>query len=154
MITFLQLLIVALSIFLVLLILIQRGRGGGLAGAFGGAGGQSAIGTRAGDVFTRITFICILLWFVLNGVTAVLMRKEKELYKVTRPAAKKAADDDGSAMGAGDKKPSKAPSIDGDAEKSGNSSEAAAEKSTDSTAAPKGESKAEADDAKKAGDKE
>ena len=39
------------SLFLIALVLIQRGRGGGLAGAFGGAGGQSAFGTKAGDVF-------------------------------------------------------------------------------------------------------
>ncbi|MDP6059564.1 MAG: preprotein translocase subunit SecG, partial [Pirellulaceae bacterium] len=43
------------ALFLILLVLIQRGRGGGLAGAFGGAGGQSAFGTKAGDMFTRIT---------------------------------------------------------------------------------------------------
>ena len=43
------------SLFLIFLILIQRGKGGGLAGAFGGVGGSSAFGTKAGDVFTRIT---------------------------------------------------------------------------------------------------
>jgi protein translocase SecG subunit len=44
------------SLFLVLLVLVQRGRGGGIAGALGGAGGQSAFGTKAGDLFTRSTF--------------------------------------------------------------------------------------------------
>ncbi|RLS51073.1 MAG: preprotein translocase subunit SecG, partial [Planctomycetota bacterium] len=48
----LGLFLVLSSLFLILLVLIQRGRGGGLAGAFGGAGGQSAFGTKAGDVFT------------------------------------------------------------------------------------------------------
>ena len=43
------------ALFLILLVLIQRGKGGGLAGAFGGLGGQSAFGTKAGDLFTRIT---------------------------------------------------------------------------------------------------
>ncbi len=43
------------SILLIFIVLLQRGRGGGLAGAFGAAGGQSAFGTKAGDVFTRIT---------------------------------------------------------------------------------------------------
>lgn len=104
MITFLQLLIVALSIFLILLILIQRGRGGGLAGAFGGAGGQSAIGTRAGDVFTRITFVCILLWFILNAVTGVLMRKEKEVFKASGVTTKKADAKTDGGIGAPDKK--------------------------------------------------
>src|SRR5262245_52035233 len=44
-----------LGLFLILLILIQRGKGGGLAGAFGGTGGSSAFGSRAGDTFTRVT---------------------------------------------------------------------------------------------------
>ena len=30
-------------------------QGGGLAGAFGGMGGQNAFGTKAGDLFTKIT---------------------------------------------------------------------------------------------------
>lgn len=53
------------SVFLVLLILIQRGRGGGLAGAFGGMGGQSAFGTKAGDTFTKITIVVATFWIVL-----------------------------------------------------------------------------------------
>lgn len=53
------------SVFLVLLVLIQRGRGGGLAGAFGGMGGQSAFGTKAGDVFTRVTIGTAAVWILL-----------------------------------------------------------------------------------------
>lgn len=64
--------IIALSIafifvcmLLILLILIQRPKGGGLAGAFGGAGGsdQAMFGAKAGDALTWITvglFICFL----------------------------------------------------------------------------------------------
>ena len=47
--------LLVLGLFLILLVLIQRGKGGGLAGAFGGAGGSSAFGSRAGDTFTKIT---------------------------------------------------------------------------------------------------
>jgi preprotein translocase subunit SecG len=50
------------SVFLILLVLIQRGKGGGLAGAFGGAGGSSAFGSRAGDTFTRITVYTAAIW--------------------------------------------------------------------------------------------
>ena len=53
------------AMFLVVLILLQRGRGGGLAGALGGAGGQSAFGSKAGDVFTRITSGVAIFWIVL-----------------------------------------------------------------------------------------
>src|SRR5438093_1375637 len=54
-----------LSIFMVLVILVQRGRGGGLTGALGGMGGQSAFGTKAGDLFTRITIVVAALWVLL-----------------------------------------------------------------------------------------
>ncbi|MBI1899550.1 MAG: preprotein translocase subunit SecG [Planctomycetia bacterium] len=53
------------SIFLIILVLIQRGRGGGLAGALGGMGGQSAFGTRAGDVYTRVTIGAVIVWILL-----------------------------------------------------------------------------------------
>ena len=52
---------------LIILILLQRGRGGGLAGAFGGLGGESAFGTKAGDVFTKITVGVVVVWVVLAG---------------------------------------------------------------------------------------
>lgn len=61
----LGLFLVLSSLFLILLVLIQRGRGGGLAGAFGGAGGQSAFGTKAGDVFTKITVGVAGFWILL-----------------------------------------------------------------------------------------
>jgi preprotein translocase subunit SecG len=54
-----------LSLFLILLVLVQRGRGGGLAGALGGAGGQSAFGTKAGDVFTKVTIGVAAFWILL-----------------------------------------------------------------------------------------
>jgi preprotein translocase subunit SecG len=53
------------ALFLILLILVQRGKGGGLAGAFGGMGGQSAFGTKAGDLFTKITIVVATVWIVL-----------------------------------------------------------------------------------------
>jgi preprotein translocase subunit SecG len=53
------------ALFLIVLVLIQRGKGGGLAGAFGGMGGQSAFGTKAGDLFTRITIGVAAFWIVL-----------------------------------------------------------------------------------------
>lgn len=62
-------LLIFVGILLMIVILLQRGRGGGLAGAFGGAGGQSAFGTRAGDVFTKITAVMAILWVFLAGVS-------------------------------------------------------------------------------------
>src|SRR3954465_660433 len=61
-------LMVLTSLFLICLVLIQRGKGGGLAGAFGGMGGSSAFGTKAGDVFTRVTIYVALFWGFLAMV--------------------------------------------------------------------------------------
>ena len=61
----LMVLLFVTALFLIVLILIQRGKGGGLAGAFGGLGGQSAFGTKAGDLFTRITIGVAAFWIIM-----------------------------------------------------------------------------------------
>ncbi len=58
-------LLLLLAFFLIVLVLIQRGKGGGLSGAFGGMGGQSAFGTKAGDLFTRITIGVAAVWILV-----------------------------------------------------------------------------------------
>lgn len=69
----LYILIVLCSLFLICLVLIQRGKGGGLAGAFGGMGGSSAFGTKAGDVFTKVTIITAGIWFALAMILVLLV---------------------------------------------------------------------------------
>ena len=46
-----------LAIVLIGVILLQRGKGVGLAGAFGGAGGHTAFGAKTGDFLTWVTII-------------------------------------------------------------------------------------------------
>ena len=65
------------ALFLILLVLIQRGRGGGLAGAFGGAGGQSAFGTKAGDMFTKITIGTAFVWILIAAMSVRLLNQPK-----------------------------------------------------------------------------
>jgi preprotein translocase subunit SecG len=69
----LMVLLLVMAVFLIVLVLIQRGKGGGLAGAFGGMGGQSAFGTKAGDLFTRITIVVAALWIVLCMITVKVL---------------------------------------------------------------------------------
>src|SRR6478736_660275 len=66
--TFLNWILLPLSAFLILLILIQRGKGGGLIGALGGAGGSSPFGSRAGDQFTRLTIYIAIAWLFLTMI--------------------------------------------------------------------------------------
>jgi preprotein translocase subunit SecG len=70
----LNILVLLLGIFLILLVLIQRGKGGGLAGAFGGVGGSSAFGSRAGDLFTRITITVAGIWILLTMIQVVVVQ--------------------------------------------------------------------------------
>ena len=62
-----------LSLFLIMLILIQRGKGGGLTGALGGPGGQSAFGSKAGDTFTVITVVVASLWGLACIITMLVL---------------------------------------------------------------------------------
>ena len=76
---FLGFTLVVTSLFLILLVLIQRGRGGGLAGAFGGMGGQSAFGTKAGDVFTKITVGVATFWILLCVLSINVLGRQQSL---------------------------------------------------------------------------
>lgn len=79
---FFEMVLFLTSIFMILLVLVQRGKGGGLAGAFGGMGGQSAFGTKAGDLFTRITIGAAIFWIILClGAIAYLSSVEPEAAK-------------------------------------------------------------------------
>src|SRR5690349_8687573 len=66
--------LLVVGLLLIFIILLQRGRGGGLAGALGGMGGQSAFGTKAGDLFTRITVVLAVIWIVLCAGQIPLIR--------------------------------------------------------------------------------
>src|SRR5271154_6776460 len=58
-------LFIFVCLFLILLVLIQKGRGGGLSSAFGGSGGNTAFGTKTGDVLTWATSIVFAIFVFL-----------------------------------------------------------------------------------------
>ena len=96
--SFTMIILLLISILVILVVLLQRGRGGGLAGAFGGMGGQSAFGTKAGDVFTKITIGLVTAWVLLAGVSGILARKDNNF---NNPDAQVVEDDDtGTSIGA------------------------------------------------------
>jgi preprotein translocase subunit SecG len=78
-----------ICVFLVVLVLLQKGRGGGLAGAFGGAGGQSAFGSKTGDVFTWVTIVVVAVFLLLAMFLTVNYKPvepEEDLLGMTSPA--------------------------------------------------------------------
>jgi preprotein translocase subunit SecG len=97
----LEIAILLLGIFMIGLILLQRGKGGGLSGAFGGIGGSSAFGSRAGDAFTRLTIYVATIWILLIMIEIRLV--QPDINAAERPVAidtttpitpKKPAEDD------------------------------------------------------------
>jgi preprotein translocase subunit SecG len=74
----LNVVILVLSLLLMLIILIQRGKGGGLAGAFGGVGGSSPFGSRAGDAFTKITLYMAAVWVLLIMIHVKVAQPPRE----------------------------------------------------------------------------
>jgi preprotein translocase subunit SecG len=84
----LMVLLIATALFLVMVILVQKGKGGGLAGAFGGMGGQSAFGAKAGDLFTKITIGVAAFWIILCLCSVAFLRTTGRLTGASGGAGK------------------------------------------------------------------
>ena len=57
------------ALVLVFIVLIQKGKGGGLSSAFGGIG-SSLLGTKTGDFLTWVTICIVAVWLLLSIVAA------------------------------------------------------------------------------------
>jgi preprotein translocase subunit SecG len=68
---------IAVCLFMILLVLVQKGRGGGLAAAFGGMGGNTAFGSKTGDVLTWTTAVVFGI-FVLLAVALNLLAQRRQ----------------------------------------------------------------------------
>jgi preprotein translocase subunit SecG len=73
---FLGTLFLIVCILLIAVVLLQRGRGGGLGSAFGGGAGSSAFGTRTGDVFTWVTIVLTSAFLLLAIGTVIAHQQE------------------------------------------------------------------------------
>jgi preprotein translocase subunit SecG len=67
---FAEVLFVLISVVLVLVILIQKGRGGGLSGAFGGGMASGLLGSKTGDFLTWATIVIVAVFLTLAVVLA------------------------------------------------------------------------------------
>ena len=59
---------------LIFIILIQKGKGGGLSGAFGGMAAGGLLGTKTGDFLTWMTIGLVALFLILSVVMGLYMR--------------------------------------------------------------------------------
>jgi len=67
---------VAVCLVLIVAVLLQSGKAGDLAGAFGGAGSQSVFGARgAATILSKVTTICAVLFMVTSMGLWILSSK-------------------------------------------------------------------------------
>jgi len=74
----LVILYVLICLFLVLVVLLQQGKGADLAGAFGGGGSQASFGPRSStNIMHRLTTLSFVLFVVLSLTLAILSGKRR-----------------------------------------------------------------------------
>jgi preprotein translocase subunit SecG len=77
--------------FLVLVVLLQAGKGGGVGIAFGGGGSQTVFGSSgAGNFLTKMTAICATIFF-LNSLALAYISSQSDSRRLQTLADKKAA---------------------------------------------------------------
>jgi preprotein translocase subunit SecG len=70
--TFLTVIHVFVCFFLILVVLLQQGKGGGVGAGLGGAGAQVFGGRGAGNFMTRLTAICAVIFMATSMSLAYL----------------------------------------------------------------------------------
>jgi len=74
MIVLLVILHVIISLFLILVVLVQQGKGADLAGAFGGGGSQTAFGARGATTLLHKLTTAFFILFVITSLTLAVMQ--------------------------------------------------------------------------------
>ncbi len=78
--TLLSIIHVTVCLFLILVVLLQQGRGGGMGSAFGGATAQVFGGRGAGNFLTRLTGICAAIFMLTSiGLAYISSAGDREL---------------------------------------------------------------------------
>ena len=71
---------------LILIILIQKGRGGGLSGAFGGAMASGILGSKTGDFLTWVTIVLVGIFLGLAVIMAKFYKPDVSEFGEDAPA--------------------------------------------------------------------
>ena len=77
MILFVQILCIILAVLLVILVILQQGKGSDLGSAFGGGSSNSMFGALGPSNFLgRLTYITVAIWLILSFLLAYLLKNE------------------------------------------------------------------------------
>ncbi|HPF40524.1 MAG TPA: preprotein translocase subunit SecG [Phycisphaerae bacterium] len=95
-------LIILISVLLIGLVLLQKNRGSGLSGAFGGVGGHSAFGTKTGDFLTWFTVSLAFLFLVLCVVGNFVFEPSRPLARTPAAVTPVATEGEGDVTGSTD----------------------------------------------------
>jgi len=86
--TILVVIYVLVCVGLIVIVLLQSGKGEGLAGALGGGASQTIFGSRTGDVLTKATSVLAVLFMSISLLLAILSgRQAKPLSQAIARAA-------------------------------------------------------------------
>lgn len=80
---FVAVLFAIVCIVLILVVLMQKGRGGGLSAAFGGGMGGGLLGSKTGDFLTWVTIVLVGVFLLLAVILARFYRPSEPRFGVT-----------------------------------------------------------------------
>jgi preprotein translocase subunit SecG len=110
--TLLEIIHISVCVFLMLVVLLQQGKGGGMGAAFGGGATQQVFGGRgAGNILTRATAVCAAI-FMLTSVSLAYVASagDREIKERVIEEQRKGRGNEGTRVKAPKAKPSAAPS--------------------------------------------
>ncbi len=75
---------IIIAVLLILIVLLQSGKGAGISGIFGGGGGADQLfSAPSGGSFLRKATVTLAVIFVLTSITMTVISSRKELTSVT-----------------------------------------------------------------------